>query len=216
MSSSEQRNHRKVQKEFKRLAKIEFGLIDYFLNTYLESKKIQQFRHSFLNELRIFRNREPLQKYDSSYLENYFMNYFEPEIFDIVDSIDDILQYFNKEIYEETLKHFQKFAKLCIQHIDIKLEIMKYSSPIELLKAINFRWMSKSTDIRRLYDPEMITYIMQNCPNTNEVLKLIPLISNKDLIEGGIKWHIRNRRKNAAIKIQRAYFNGYTNLEANS
>ena len=193
----------KIYKEFKRLVKIKFDSIDYYFDIYLESKKIQQFRDSFLNHLEIFEERERLQSNDALHLQDYFNNYFEPNIFMFISCIDDILEY--PKDYKNVLKYFQKFMKLCIQHADIKLEIMWQSNPIELLKDIKKNWESKQADIRLIYDSEMHAFTLQHCPNIKEVLKLIPRINSKDITEGWQKWHDKNKRKNAAIKIQRAF-----------
>src|SRR5205809_6046346 len=95
----------KINKEFKRLVKIKFESIDYYFDIYLESKKIQQFRDSFLNHLEIFEERERLQSNDALHLQDYFHNYFEPNIFMFISCIDDILEY--PEDYKNVLKYFQ-------------------------------------------------------------------------------------------------------------
>lgn len=197
MSTHQRRNGNKVQNEFKRLSNIDFEGIDFYLECYLESKKIQQFRNSFINELEFYEERNELEMYDFLHLSDYLLNYFTPINFEFA-------QYYDKESYNRVLSHFKKFVKLCIQYADIKLKLLWDSSPIELLKEIKKIWESEY-DIKLLYDSEMHAYTLQNCPNIKEVLSLFPHINSTELSKGLQEWHNKNKRKNASIKIQHTF-----------
>ena len=197
MNTHQRGNGKEIQNEFKRLSEIDSDSINFYLECYLDSKKIQQFRYSFLEELGIYTERNELETYSFISLSDYLLNEFTPAYFEYAQS-------FSKKTYNEVLSYFKKFVKLCIQHADIKLKILWQSNPIELLKDIKKIWESEY-DIKLLYDSEMHTYALQNCLNIKEVLNLFPHMDSIELSEGLQKWHDKNKCKNASIKIQHAF-----------
>src|SRR6266536_2369064 len=125
-----------IQIEFKKLVKTNLEAIDYYFILYLENKKIQQYRYSIFNDLGIFVEQELLQSCDVLHLQDFIHNYYEPNIFAIIDDVNDILHYLNniEKDYiknDNILKLYQKFAKLCIQYTNIKSKIIWHSSSIK-------------------------------------------------------------------------------------
>ena len=197
MNTHQRGNGKEIQNEFKRLSEIDSDSINFYLEWYLDSKKIQQFQYNFLRELGVYIEENESEMDNFLHLSDYMLNEFTPINFEYAQS-------FSKETYNEVLSYFKKFVKLCIQHADIKLEILWQSNPIELLKDIKKIWKSEY-DIKLLYDSEMYTYTLQNCPNIKEVLNLFPHMDSIELSEGLQKWHNKNKCKNASIKIQHAF-----------
>ena len=63
MNTHQRGNGKEIQNEFKRLSEIDSDSINFYLECYLDSKKIQQFRYSFLEELGIYTERNELETY---------------------------------------------------------------------------------------------------------------------------------------------------------
>ena len=185
------RAKRATQEEFKRLGSIEtIGNSDYFVERYLESKKIQQFCRDFLfaiGEGHIMH----LEPRDLSPLTNY--------LFVFLDEFEGIYYYNEDDWYDKLLS----VMRVCIRYANLETKTFSNNNPLLLLNIIKHKlagyWFSTFS---LFYDFEMHTFTLKNSPNIKGVLRTFPRISS---IEISNEWHKRdnmNKRKNAAIKIQ--------------
>jgi len=180
-----------IREEYKRLGDIEtIWNSDYFVERYLESKKIRQFCCSFLfimGEGRIMhlgaRDIPPLTNFLFEFLDEFESNYYNED-----------------EWYDKLLR----IMKLCIRHANLKTKTFPNNNPLLLLNIIKRKladhWYFDS--FRLFYDFEMHTFTLKNSPNIKDVLRTFPRVNS---IEISNEWHKRddmNKRKNAAIKIQ--------------
>ena len=117
------RAKRATQEEFKRLGSIEtIGNSDYFVERYLESKKIQQFCHDFLfaiGEGHIMH----LEARDLSPLTNY--------LFEFLDEFED--NYCNEDDWYDKLS---SVMRVCIRYANLKTKTFPNNNPLLSWKFI--------------------------------------------------------------------------------
>ena len=171
------RAKRAAQEEFKGLGSIEtIGNSDYFVERYLESKKIQQFCHDFLfaiGEGHIIH----LEARDLFPLTNY--------LFEFLDEFED--NYCNEDDWYDKLS---SVMRVCIRYANLKTKTFPNNNPLLLLNIIKHKladyWPSDFSAFPLFYDFEMHTLALKNSPNIKGVLRTCPRISS---IEISNEWH---------------------------
>ena len=141
---------RAIQEEFKRLGSIEtIGNSDYFVERYLESKKIQQFCRDFLfaiGEGHIMH----LEPRELSPLTNF--------LFEFLDEFEGIYYYNEDDWYDK----LSSVMRVCIRYANLKTKTFPHNNPLLLLNTIKHKltdyWPSNFSDFSLFYDFEMHKY----------------------------------------------------------
>jgi len=174
-----------VKDEFKRLSKImPTKDADYYVNQYLGSKEMEQFRNDLYlvlyglpDFIHFFHN---MGHYTTEFFSNIYM--FDPED-------------------EEAIRIIKTLIKLCIRHINAGLLTYRYCNPLYILNLTKEIILNECDNYLLYFDNEMYEYTLNNCSNIKAVFKIFPAINSRKIAKGYSKWFTKYEERIAATKI---------------